>query len=327
MKLTSEVYKKLYHYTTLQGAYEILKAKSLWATHYKFLNDYSEITLFRNKFIEFLHPHVLEEIEKLAKNSSDIGKFIKEKGGASVITQHETAAIVDSKYSALGDEIYITSFCGEHKDDPYINENGLLSQWRGYGKDGGIALVFKTQELENMFQMEGEKFDYSAGVFADLIYSDDEQKFKSELSGALSNIAGYARELLTSMALGKEEPPDATKAYPSFVECISRYKHRGFKEENEVRIVVLPVVHNEKYLELVKENGGNLKLEKERQFRDKSGEKIPYIELFGWPDHSLPIERIIVGPHKEKEARAAALKTKLRNTDIEISISNIPYTE
>ncbi len=45
----------------------------------------------------------------------------------------------------------------------------------------------------------------------------------------------------------------------------------------------------------------------------------------GWKEQPLPIERIIVGPHKEKESRAAALRVFLRNTNIEISVSDIPF--
>ena len=52
---------------------------------------------------------------------------------------------------------------------------------------------------------------------------------------------------------------------------------------------------------------------------------MPYIEFFNSPDIELPIEKIIVGPHKEKEARSAALRVMLRNTNIEITCSDIPF--
>ncbi len=32
--------------------------------------------------------------------------------------------------------------------------DGLLSQWRGYGKDGGYALVFDSQKLEEALKDE-----------------------------------------------------------------------------------------------------------------------------------------------------------------------------
>ncbi len=129
------------------------------------------------------------------------------------------------------------------------------------------------------------------------------------------------------MALKKQEAPDGTKAYPAFTECIGRYKHHGFKEENEVRIVCCLPTKNEEYLRLAKKEGSTLNPEKERKFRTKNGELIPYIELFNSTDIVLPIERIIVGPHKEKDSRASALRVMLKSTNIEITVSDIPYMD
>ena len=131
MQKTSEVYKHLYHYTTLEGLHGILQSRSLWGTHYKFLNDYSEIVLFRDKLIEFLQPHVSELYEKVAKESPAVNLNINNNGGLHKVVEHDTAVCVDGAYRATGDEIYITSFCGEH-GNPRVNKNGLLSQWRGY---------------------------------------------------------------------------------------------------------------------------------------------------------------------------------------------------
>ena len=87
----------------------------------------------------------------------------------------------------------------------------------------------------------------------------------------------------------------------------------------------MPTVLNQEFLKLASTEGVTLKPEKERKFRNKNGQLTPYIELFSSPDIELPIERIIVGPHKEKEARAAALRVMLRNTKIEITCSDIPF--
>lgn len=324
MQKTSEVYNKLYHYTSWDGLLGILQTQTLWATHYRFLNDYSEIVLFRDKLIEFILPYVLKEYKKLIELFPNVERVIDQNGGLSRVIQHDTAAVVDATYRATGEEIYIASFCGEHKYR-HININGLLSQWRGYGIGGGLALVFETQELEKILQLEAKRFSYDSGHISDLIYSDDEKKFRKELSAKLSDIAEYVKEMFLHMKLNKQEAPDATKAYHSFVQCISRYKHHGFKEENEVRIVALPTVQNEEYLELAKKEGSTLKPEKDRKFHQKKGQLVPYIELFNPTDIVLPIERIIVGPHKEKESRASALRVMLRKTNIEITVSDIPY--
>jgi hypothetical protein len=195
-----------------------------------------------------------------------------------------------------------------------------LSQWRGYGAGGGLALVFNTQKLEEILAIEAERFEYSTMHVSDLIYSDDEDRLKEELSEDLATIADAVKQLFN-------HPKEKTNAlkYKPFVNCITRYKHCGFSEENEVRVVVLPTVLDQDFLTLASAKGVALKPEKERQLRNKNGQLVPYIELFNSIDIEFPIERIIVGPHKDKEARAAALRVMLRNKKIEITCSDIPF--
>lgn len=325
MEKTSEVYEKLYHYTTWDGLLGILRTQTLWATHYRFLNDYSEIVLFRDKLVSLILPYVEEGYKMLIKKSPSIQQKIRQKGGLSHVIQHDAEVIVDAHYSATGDEIYILSFCGQHKN-PYINSNGLLSQWRGYGSGGGFALEFNTQKLEHILDKEAKRFEYGPTHLSDLIYSDDEGRLKRELSDDLSVIADDVKKLFKSTKTSEEEKTIFLKGFMAFVSCISRFKHCGFSEENEVRAVLLPTVFDQEYLELAKKDGSTTpRPEKERKFRDKNGQLVPYIELFDTADIELPIERIIVGPHKDKEARAAALRVMVRNTRIQITCSEIPF--
>ena len=326
MPKTSEVYKKLYHYTTWEGLQGILENQTLWATNYKFLNDYSEIVLFRDKLISFINPHVHEAFEKLIKQSPPVEQKIIDEGGIDQVVQNDAEVIVDSQYHALGDEIYILSFCGQHEDDK-VNNNGLLSQWRGYGEGGGAVLVFDTKKLEEIIEVEIKRFQYDIVLLADLVYSDNEQKFKEELSDEISIIADTVKQFFNLTNLGGKEEDVFSKGYIPFVKCISRYKHFGFSEENEVRVVALPTTIHQKLLKLAKANGVKLKPEKERKFRQKNELSIPYIELFNSSDIELPIEKIIVGPHKEKDARVTELCTKLGKTNIEITCSEIPYAD
>jgi len=323
MPKVSEEYKKLYHYTTWEGLQGILQTQTLWATNYRFLNDYSEIFLIRDKLIDFFVP-IEREKWRLLEQHKDAQRFINQNGGLDQVARHDAAIFVDGAYKATGEEIYIVSFCGEDKNS-YVNSNGLLSQWRGYGTGGGIALLFDTKKLEEIIQKEAERYSYTVYI-ADVIYSDDEEKFNMELSSNLTDLAAFHKECHHNMILNKQEAPDDTNSYYAFIGCIGRYKHRGFKEENEVRIVCFPVIKNEENLRQAKKEGSSLKL-KERKYRKKNGELIPYIELFDSTDIVFPIEKIIVGPHKEKDSRASALSVMLKNTNIEIKISEIPYVE
>jgi hypothetical protein len=239
-----------------------------------------------------------------------------------------TKHYIDAQYKVLdkiSGGIYITSLCGEHKEkDDYINQNGLLSQWRGYALDGGYAIEFEAEKLEEACRLEVSKYEYSHSRMCDLIYSDNDLATE-ELNEQVEHIFKFYIEASRIASSNSEELPDAEQSLPAFVNCITRYKHRGFKEENEVRIVKSPVLFTKEFLEAWKEENHVPTSEKTIRFREKNGIQIPYIELFDSQDIKLPIKRIIVGPHKDKNARAASLEVMLKKTDIKITVSDIPY--
>jgi hypothetical protein len=81
MEKISEVYPRLYHYTNEQGLYGILENQCVWATHYKFLNDYSEIILLREKLIKYLYPSTFDYFKELILKDPNAQKAISDKGG------------------------------------------------------------------------------------------------------------------------------------------------------------------------------------------------------------------------------------------------------
>lgn len=324
MQKTSEVYEKLYHYTTWEGLKGIIENQTLWATNYKFLNDYSEIILFKDKLISLIYPYVSDGYKKLIEHRPSVMQKINREGGLHKVVQHDAKGLVEAQYHALGNEIYILSFCGQ-PEKLSIASNGLLSQWRAYGPGGGAAIVFDTKKLEEILEIEAQRFEYSAVIIADIIYSDNDQKLQEELSDDLAILSDIAKLFFNHENLSQKIIFEASKGYIPFVKCISRYKHHGFSEENEVRVVALPTVIDEEYLKLAKAKDATLMPEKERKYRSKNEKSIPYIELFKSDDIDLPIEKIILGPHKDKETRAAELHTMLKKTKIEITCSDIPY--
>jgi hypothetical protein len=90
-------------------------------------------------------------------------------------------------------------------------------------------------------------------------------------------------------------------------------------------VVALPTLIDDGITNLAKADGTTLKPEKVRKFRLNKEQRVPYIELFDSPDIKLPIEKIIIGPHKDKEARRAELLEILSKSNIEIVCSEIPY--
>jgi len=81
MPITSEVYPKLYHYTTWEGLQGILETQTLWATNYKFLNDYCEISLFRETLNHLIQPLVRSAYDELIRQSPQREQEMNSSGG------------------------------------------------------------------------------------------------------------------------------------------------------------------------------------------------------------------------------------------------------
>lgn len=322
MLKVSDVHTKLYHYTTWTGLAGILQTQSLWATHYKFLNDYSEIIFFKEKLIAMTAPYVHKTYEEWLKQEPQLVEQVNMDGGIGQLVHHDTAVFVEAQYNATGDEIYVVSFCGQ-SPDPHVNNNGLLSQWRGYGIGGGFVLVLNAAKLEELLEQEVRNRNYRMIHLSDVVYSGNEEKMLEEFAPDLGVLAEDVKALAS--VSGGSNQDEIFRGFRSFVNCITRYKHYGFREENEVRIVALPETLDEDQLREIDKTGTSIPPAKERKFRTQQGERIPYIELFGSVSANLPIEAIIVGPHKDKEQRASALRAMLRGTESEVICSDIPF--
>lgn len=116
--------------------------------------------------------------------------------------------------------------------------------------------------------------------------------------------------------------------YPAILFCSCRYKHWGFEEEKEVRIVAIP--RSLEMREKAEAAGHALKPEKRKKHFMRRGTAVPYIELFEGISTSsgprLPISGVIVGPHSEKDKRRREIEILLRKHGIEapVSVSEIP---
>jgi len=124
-----------------------------------------------------------------------------------------------------------------------------------------------------------------------------------------------------------EKDPNIMELFLPFVSCTSRFKHRGFFEESEVRAVLSPV--SEEWRRRVK----NENPEEYEKIADKKIKPVkfrhgfsPYIEIGCAEGERLPIERIIVGPSLVSENTKAKLQAflELRGLKIEVSISETP---
>lgn len=129
---------------------------------------------------------------------------------------------------------YVTSFCGS---SPFsdVSDNGLLSQWRGYGWDGGYAIIFETDRVMKLLEEELNAFQYQFAYFGDVEYydRDDHKATHSETLGFESEVQQHIREVLLT---NDWESSAFEPLYRPVTALSCLHKHRGFREETEVRI-------------------------------------------------------------------------------------------
>ena len=320
-KPISETHPELYHYTTAIGLKGIIEKQTLWATHCEYLNDSMEIKYyFSSRFSK-----ILEDLKN--QFSGDDQKTL----------DHFYAVIPSGMYDDLlvAAVPHITSFCTVEGFGEDVKMDGLLSQWRGYGHDGGYAIVFKTSGLECLFEVEKGKWGYDELYLLNVVYSTDDlnqiqDEFGKHEKVIYSNLLNYSNSIIKSCKERRSSLDSYAieKMYHSLVECVCRYKHGGFKEEKEVRIVAIPL--NREAIQSENNKGKHAEGKPKKQFL-RSGNIIPYIDLFegitGLPDKRLPIQRIIVGPHPEKLKRKKAIEILLEQEgiDAEVMVSGIPF--
>jgi hypothetical protein len=313
---------ELYHYTTWAGLKGILTSQCLWATHYRALNDTSEVIHLKENLLRATISQMKSDLISLGKKSLHNKLKISKKGGAATIAKYAVTDTVNGLYRYLLDEstshvgVFICSLCSHAQDEEYERQNGLLSQWRSYGEaSGAYTIVFDTAQLIELIDGEYPKF---ADIFIGLKpveYNTGFEDFCTRYENLikLTNVlAGY--RVKHNMASAEEMMQEI-----SILFCLSalQYKHQAFFEEREVRLFTLPAT-----IDWAKRNNKHVNKIRKIHLRGSGGD-IPYIKLF---EHSneLPIKRIIVGPHRDRKQLVNTVKALVGNK-INVVASNTPY--
>lgn len=315
----SEKHPHLFHYTTWEGLKGIVESNTLFATHARFLNDSSELYQAAEPLIQLLMPSVGKLIDCISQKELVQSEIIRY-GGLDQYSYNLTHHCVDSFYRLAGPDFYICSFFGT-SDKPYIEKNGLLSQWRGYGGEQGFAIEFETSKLELLTELEGKSYGHFFGAFADVVYGKEHALFSEDF---LPHFKKF--ELFVLAKLRKEfgEDIDLPSGFAPFCYCASMLKHVGFEEEHEVRIVAAPLPNRDDVEKIKALLDWKDIVPKSVHSRVRNSIPVPYIKLFDFGHEGLPITRIIVGPSKDKENVAFAVR-KLFGSKFPIEVCETPF--
>jgi hypothetical protein len=114
------------------------------------------VLLLRNPLIQTITNSYLGYILIRQATDSPFDDFIIQHGGHSNVAASDARRLVNILYEKIFEnslvEPFIASFCSHTTDQSYEQENGLLSQWRGYGNDGGFCIVFDTAALLTLLE-------------------------------------------------------------------------------------------------------------------------------------------------------------------------------
>lgn len=326
-KPVSSEYQELIHYTTAAGLSGIVESGCIWATHAAFLNDSEEIRhFFDSRLVPLVAEEVTAHLGELLPNPS-LEQEIAKHGGVQAFAMWEAKNISERLRGAVMsfNDPYVFSLSAP--TDEAVSRSGLLSQWRGYGPDGGYAIVFDTGKIEELIHEESRRHLYKQLQWGDVFYhpsSAGHQPASAEVMEWESDL----REIVRGMIRG-EEPKAIGRFYPTVTALSCVYKHWGFAEEHEVRVVAIPA--SLKDVDDPNNEKGNPPEKPVRTFQ-RAGSPVPYIELFRpngdeSPRGRLPIKRVIVGPHRDSARRKNAVERLLSANGyvVEVSCSEIPY--
>lgn len=325
-KSVVEAHQYLYHYTTAAGLQGIVESQQLWATNIAYLNDAEEhIGFFDRRLPRLLEEPIRTAVAEIANTASGRSR-IDACGGVEKTVEELMEVLVSTLRSTTLklNKPYVTAFCSAiQKHTP---DDGLLSQWRGYGTDGGYAIVFETNGLQQLLDEESKSFHYQFSVWGDVEYYDQDTSQKAAYPETLEREAIIQQTIRSFILTNKPEELDALAEPIAALSCM--HKHRGFVEEAEVRIVAVP--SNAELFKLA-QNSGDKRPRKPVEFAMKNGILVPYIKLFGCQSNGnaakLPISKVLVGPHPERLKRQKAVELMLEKHEIEakVTVSDIPY--
>jgi hypothetical protein len=171
---------------------------------------------------------------------------------------------------------------------------------------------------------EGRRYFYVSSTWGDVDYFDGDAAnlYKETVAWELS-IRNAAAEMFVAA-----DPKVAEKLFEPIISLATRHKHHGFSEEAEVRFSAITSMYDQTLADI--RSPEDTRPKKDVHFTLRDGILVPYIKLFertAGEKASLPIVRIIVGPHADKFKRKKAVELLLGQLGLNVSVevSGIPY--
>ena len=301
MEETQNKYENsLFHYTNAEGLKGILESNKLWATATYCSNDRSELKYFS----EILNKKIDEKFK------IDIDENLYYAVNKMIITDEYIKEITDFLHRL---KHFITCFSLINGEDEY--HHGLLSQWRGYGDDGGYAIQFDKSKLFNSSEKLVDNDKKQQIILNKVIYGENKNDWEKFFKTHIEQKIKPKQKDLSNPFSGTPAKLEPDVAVLSELTLLAPFcKNPHFSEEREFRISY------------------GIDKDTDCNFTNRNGLIIPYIELDF--DIISCINRIIIGPSPRSDDRVRSVKAllksciekhELKNINIDVTASNIPF--
>jgi len=314
-----KAHPQLYHYTREAGLKGIVESNALRATYFADMNDAQEIHALRARLVYAFAARLTSIVRDARLRGTSEGHVVWRRDAAAFLARRWGNHLYDIVFASHEQTALCctASFCSHTGDKAYEREHGLLSQWRGYGINGGYCLVFDTAALWKLFEEERSAFLY---VYTDMREAHYPREGAKELE-SFNELLDTSAAAYTTALRGNRDPDVGLVLWP-FVASATAFKHQGFHEEREVRLVAM--AGTERAAEIERKAGRAPSPVKEVIRTPHAGGERRQIVLFGKSFAKLPISRVIVGPSRSQGANAE-LAQKIVGANVRVTMSATPY--
>jgi hypothetical protein len=291
-----------------------LSSGCVWSTAYHCANDESELATGRGALTPLFRNFTYKMIE------SDDPRVMKFGGrGVDVMSYADNFESLMVSTALTRVNTFITCFCKASAKEDF--SHGLLSQWRGYGADGGYAIQFSRQKLEEATKRLASVHGYD---LHDVHYGAENPLKEEMLKHSDAYVKAYSAHLdelakpLDFSSKTFRSPIAGLVGGP--IEDLLNYlvhtKSQHFGEERECRLSVL---------QTSTPTAGSLPV----HHYDRAGLIVPYVHSPS-PDFDILecIDWIIVGPGPRMASRyKSTVQLALQYCkNVHVRPSHIPFT-
>ena len=294
--------KILFHYTTFEGLKGILEENFFRATDAYTTNDSQEIV-----------------------HGIDLIKHYLEKNGENEVIKEKVRGFIDyligkERSDKFASGVFLTCFSSYDDADPdKVFNNGLLSQWRGYGLKQGYLLKFDSDLLLKDFHDKNREDKDDLHSYGDVAYCNSENFLNNQDNKESFGKIAESIEQFKKNPSGFSESKEMEELFRSILSICLHNKHEGFREERECRVT-----------KTIWKNEESVKKHDVFFYEGCGGLVRSYVKILkGKP--RMALKEIIVGPSPNKERNKIQIESFLKQigseipSDVKVEISATPF--